>query len=178
MIIMKINKILVIGLILIAASTMISTVCAADGFSSSSTTELKTLVNNDLTINGVKFKIPNGFEEVENDTDTSNDTDMDDISADKKEDMDGTQVDKKITSEFKNSAGDELEVSLGILANDKKIESINPANAEQKTIAGKEGYLIKDNKIGKEYLKFEYLEGGKLVKIEAPNEDIISSVIV
>lgn len=60
----------------------------------------------------------------------------------------------------------------------KKIESINPVGYEQKTIAGKDGFFKKDIDDGVDQFKFEYLEDGKLVKIQAPSEEMISQVIV
>lgn len=176
---MNIKKLLILGLILIAASTAISTISAEDGISSSSTSSSVTLVNNDLTINGIHFKVPEGFEEVEKDTNSDSDSEDDFLNddADKKEDIDGTTVDSKVDSEFKNEAGEKLEVTVGSLANNKKIESISPSGFEQKTIAGKDGFFKKDNSDGKEYILFEYLENGQLVKIKAANEDVITQFI-
>lgn len=168
---MKMNKILIVGLILIAMSATFSAIYADDFVSTTSNS--MTFNNGDLTINDINFKIPDGFQEVERDSDSSSD-DGNDVDV---EDIDGTPVDSEMTAEFKNSAGDKVEVTVGILANDKKIESINPANSEQKTIAGKDGYLIKDMDDGKEEFKFEYLQDGKLVKIVAPSEDMISQII-
>lgn len=166
---MNFKKLLILGLILIAASTALSAVTAADGVTSTSSS--KTLINNDLTMNNIHFKIPDGFEEVEKDTDSEDDF-LDDEP--KAEDIDGTTVDAKITSEFKKDA-EKLEITVGTLANDKKIESINPSGFEQKSIAGKDGF-VKQSDDGKE-VTFEYLDDGKLVKIVAPSEDMIGQIL-
>ena len=51
-------------------------------------------------------------------------------------------------------------------------------NAQNKTIAGKNGFLIKELDDGKEKYKFEYLQDGKLVRITAVSVDIINQTIV
>lgn len=157
---MNIKKILILGLILIAASTLVSTISAED--------------INELTINDIQFKIPDGFTAYENDLE-STETDTDDGEVDT-EDIDGTVVDSKITNEYVNG-NQKLEITVGILANGQKIESINPAGFEQKTIAGKDGFFKKDIDDGVNQFKFEYLEDGKLVKIQAPSEEMISQII-
>lgn len=173
---MNFKKISIVLMALLMLTCSFSAISAADGFSASSTSTSggMTLVNDNLTINGINFKVPSGFEQVENDTDSSMDSDKN--LDDKKEvkDIDGTAVDLATSAEFKNSNNQKLEVQVGIRGNDQKIESINPANAEQKEINGKKGYLIKDG----DKVKFEYLQDGKLVKITANSEDIISQVIV
>jgi len=65
---MNIKKLLIIGLILIAVSTTFTAISAEV----TSTSESKLLVNNNLTLNGIQFIIPDGFEEVETDVDTLN----------------------------------------------------------------------------------------------------------
>ena len=156
---MNMKKILSIGLILIAVSCTVAAVSAIDTASGE-----MSLVNNNLTINGINFNVPDGYEQV--------DTDDDKDDADG-EDIDGTHVDLATSAEFKNGA-DKLEVEVGIKSNDAKIESINPSEFEPKQIKDKVGFIKNDD--GK--VKFEYLQDGKLVKIEAANEDIINQVIV
>ena len=68
-----------------------------------------------------------------------------------------------------------LNVHVGV-KNNQKIDSINPGG-EKKTISGKDGFLIKEKDDGKDKYKFEYLQDGKIVKISAVSEDIISQVI-
>lgn len=167
---MNIKKILIIGLVLIAVSASLTALSAE----TKTTSHTKILENNKLTLDDINFIIPDGYKEVETETDS---TEIDDDNENDTEDIDGTPVDDSTKCEFKNSQGDEIEIEVGIKANNEKIESINPANSEQKTIANKEGYLIKDTNDGKEQFKFEYLENGKLVKIVANSEDIIGQII-
>lgn len=125
-------------------------------------------VDMNITLDGIQFNIPEGYAAVDQDRDVSNAGDT--------EDIDGTQVDTETSAEFKNAAGDELELKVGSRAN-QKIDSIN-SNGEKKNISGKDGYLSKEMDDGKEKYKFEYLQDGKIVKITAVSEDIISKVIV
>lgn len=167
---MNMKKLLILGLILIAFSTTLTALSADEKV----TSESMTLVNNKLTINDINFNIPDGFEDVESDSDSSG---LDEDGEKEVEDIDGTPIDSKLSKEFKNSAGEKLEIEVGIKANNEKIDKINLANAEQKTIAGKEGFLVKEVDDGKNEYKFEYLEDGKLVKIVANSEDVINQVI-
>ena len=160
---MDIKKVLIIGLILIALSTSLTAISAEF-----------TVESNTLTIDGLNFTIPDGYSQVESEKDASG---VDEDGEVDTEDIDGTVVDSSTTCDFKNGAGDEITVEVGAKANNEKIESINPANSEQKTIAGKDGYLIKDTDDGRQEYKFEYLEDGKIVKIVASSEDIIGQVI-
>lgn len=160
---MNFKKLLLFTLLLIAVSSTITVLTAEDVSTS------KTLVNNDLTMNGLHFKIPDGYQEVDVDSDTSKTGD--------KEDIDGTVVDAKVSDDFKNSAGDKIDITVGVKSDNKKIDSINPAGFEKKNIAGKDGFLKKEVDDGKDKYKFEYLQDGKLVKIEAKGEDVISSII-
>lgn len=150
--ILNTKKVLVIGLLLVVAVSTVATISAVE----------------ELTLDGIKFHIPDGYSLNEKQNDSSNANDV--------EHIDGTQVDREVTSEYKNSAGDELEIEIGS-RNNQKIDSINPANAEKKQIAGKDGFLIKEVDDGKDKFKFEYLQDGKIVKISAVSEDIISQVI-
>jgi len=172
---MNVKKITIVLMALLMLTCSFSAISAADGFTSTSTTTSggMNLVNDNLTINGINFKVPSGFEQVDSDTSMNDDNFTDDNNKDIK-DIDGTAVDLATSVDFNNTNGQKLEVQVGIRSNDQKIESINPANAEQKEIAGKQGYLIKDG----DKVKFEYLQDGKIVKIEASSEDIISQVIV
>ena len=122
----------------------------------------------DVTLEGIHFKILDGYNSVEKDLDSSKPADT--------EDIDGTNVDTKVTSEYKDSSGTEIEIEIGSRKN-KNIDSINSGKGEKKSIAGKDGFLIKDTDDGKVKYKFEYLQDGKIVKISAPSEDIISQVI-
>lgn len=169
---MNIKKLLILGLILIAVSSTIAAISAEDVVTTTSQTKL--LEGNKLTLNGIQFTIPEGFSELESESDVSG---LDDDGEKDIEDIDGTAVDSALSSDFKNAAGDKLDIEVGIKGNDQKIDSINPAGFEQKTIANKEGFLKKEVDDGKEEFTFEYLEDGKIVKIIANSEDIINQVL-
>lgn len=164
---MNYKKILTIGLILIAMASTISVISASDDVAVTGA-EFKDGL---LKINEMEFKIPDGFNQVENETDTSNETGDD--ADDKGEDIDGTHVDEEKTCEFKNSNGNELKVQVGTLKDGKKIEEINPVNFEKKSIAGKDGFFKTDD----DGVEFEFLDDGKLVKISATNEDVINQLL-
>lgn len=146
------KKVLVIGVLLVVAVSAIAAISAAE----------------EITLEGIHFKIPDGYTATERQMDASEAGDV--------EDIDGTAVDTETTSEYRNAAGDELEIQIGV-RNNQKIDSINPLNAQKKNIAGKDGFLIKEMDDGKDKYKFEYLQDGKLVKITGVSEDIISQVI-
>ena len=179
---MNFKRLLILGLILIAVSTTFSAISAE----TTTTSQSKLLVDNNLTLNGLQFIIPDGFEEVESDVDNvekdidsfgDDDSETDNFDSKDVEDIDGTAVDAATTCEFKNSANEKLEIQVGIKGNDQKIESINPAGYEQKNIAGKDGFFKKDSDDGKDQFKFQYLEDGKIVKITATNEDLINKLL-
>ena len=149
---MDMKKVLVLGLFLVVAVSAVAAISATE----------------ELTLDGIQFKIPDGYNVVEKSTDTSDSND--------KEDIDGTPVDTEVNAEYKNAAGDKLEFKVGT-KNNGKIDSINLTNAQKKQIAGKDGFLIKEVDDGKDKYNFEYLQDGKLVKITAVSEDIISQVI-
>lgn len=146
------KKVVVLGLLLVVAVSAIAAISAAE----------------DITLEGIHFKIPDGYTATERQMDASEAGDV--------EDIDGTAVDTETTSEYRNAAGEELEIQIG-LRNNQKIDSINPLNAQKKNIAGKDGFLIKEMDDGRDKYKFEYLQDGKLVKITGVSEDIISQVI-
>jgi hypothetical protein len=149
--ILDMKKILVLALFLVVVVSTVAAISASE----------------DLTLEGIKFNIPDGYSLIEQETDATEGADT--------EHMDGTAVDKEVTSEYKNSAGDKLNVHVGI-KNNQKIDSINPGG-EKKTISGKDGFIIKEKDDGKDKYKLEYLQDGKIVKISAVSEDIISQVI-
>ncbi len=145
------KKVLVLGLFIVVVLSAVTVISASE----------------ELTLEGIKFNIPDGYSLIEQETDATEGADT--------EHMDGTAVDSEVTSEYKNSAGDKLNVHVGV-KNNQKIDSINPGG-EKKTISGKDGFIIKEKDDGKDKYKFEYLQDGKIVKISAVSEDIISQVI-
>lgn len=146
------KKVLVLGLFLVVVLSAVTVISASE----------------EMTLEGIKFNVPDGYSIMEQESDATEGADT--------EHMDGTAVDKEVTSEYKNAAGDELKFQVGF-KNNQKIDSINPGG-EKKTISGKDGFLIKEMDDGKDKYKFEYLQDGKIVKISAVSEDIISQAIV
>jgi len=151
------NRLLMFGLIFLAAGLLITSSNAAQ----------------DTTINDVHFKVLDGFNPHESDVDTTH-RDEDGIDT---EDIDGTVVDSKVTKEYINSNGDKLELTVGVLKNGKQIQNINAYGYTKKVINGKDGYFKTEMDDGRQQYKFQYLQDGKLVKIEAPSEDSISKVM-
>lgn len=149
---MDMKKVFVLGLLLVVAVSAVAAISATE----------------EVALDGIHFKLPNGYNPYESDTDAAEPGDS--------EDIDGTIVDKVATSEYINAAGDKLEFKVG--EKNGGIISINPLNAQNKTIAGKNGFLIKELDDGKEKYKFEYLQDGKLVRITAVSVDIINQTIV
>lgn len=86
---MNIKKILMFGLVLIAALSTMTALSATNDTTNSTTN------NRTITIENFNFKLPAGYTEVERDSDTSTATDS--------EDIDGTVVDKESSSEFRNA---------------------------------------------------------------------------
>ncbi|MDO5826348.1 MAG: hypothetical protein Q4Q22_08200 [Methanosphaera sp.] len=161
---MHLRKLLLIGVVLIAASLAISAISAT------STTETKIIENNVMKLNDVQFKILDGYTEVEEDMDSAATDD------DNSEDIDGTAVDAKTTVEFKNPTGDKIEYTVGF-RNNGKIDSISPAGYQEKTIGDKKGFFKTDEDDGKTEYKFEYIEDGKIVKVVTNSEDVLNQVL-
>ena len=167
---MKLKKILILSLIFIAVAGTLTAVSADDdndnvvNVQSSSRSGSMTLVNNDLTLEGLKFNIPDDFEEVESKTELDADG----------EDIDGTRVDSEVKCEFKNNANQQIDIKVGSKNNNEKITELNLANAEKKKIGSKEGYFFRDD----DEFVFEYLDDGKLVKVETTTEELLNQVIV
>ena len=126
---MNMKKLLILGLILIAFSTTLTALSADEKV----TSESMTLVNNKLTINDINFNIPDGYEDVESDSDSSG---LDENGEKEVEDIDGTPIDSKLSKEFKNSAGEKLEIEVGIKANNVLNQPLLlPCLEEQQKIA-------------------------------------------
>ncbi|MBR0472893.1 MAG: hypothetical protein IJI98_09390 [Methanosphaera sp.] len=102
---MNLKNLLIFGLILLAAGSLITAVNAAEN----------------VNINGENLKVLDGFKPYESDVDT---THMDDDGLDV-EDIDGTRVDNKVTREYINSNGDKLELTVGVLNNGKPVQALN-----------------------------------------------------
>ena len=161
----KINlkNILIMALALMAVTCTVAAVSADDVCAATSTVQSGT-----LTLNDIQFKIPNGFTAVESDLDHSEAGDA--------EHMEGTQVDTEVSRDYINSNGEKLDIKVGSRAN-SKIDIINIAGAQKKTIAGKEGFFWTEMDDGRTEYKFEYLQDGKIVKIVTNSEDVINQVL-
>ncbi len=76
------KKVLVLALFLVVVVSTVAAISATE----------------ELTLEGIKFKIPDGYSSIEKETDVSDSNDV--------EDIDGTAVDSEKTSEYSNAAGD------------------------------------------------------------------------
>lgn len=157
----SIKKLLALGLVLMAVTCTMAAISAED-----TAVTQKTYENGVLTLGGIQFKIPTGFNEVESEQDVS--------TAGDAEHIDGTAVDTEVTADFAKGT-EKLDIKVG-LKNNGTIDSLNLPNAQKKTIGGKEGYFWTEAEDeGTEY-NFEYLQDGKVVKIETYSEALIEQV--
>lgn len=157
-----IKKLLILGLVLMAVTCTMAAISADDVPITN-----KTFENGVLTLGGLQFKIPTGYNQVEADQEAS--------TAGDAEHIDGTTVDKELSADFVNGA-DKIDIKVG-LKNNGSIDTINLPNAQKKSIAGKDGYFWTESDDGKTEYKFEYLQDGKIVKIETYNEGLISQIL-
>ena len=157
-----IKKILILGLTLMAITCSVAAISAAD-----TNATQKTFENGVLTLGGLQFKIPTGYTQVESDQDSSTPGDA--------EHIDGTAVDTEVSADFANG-GEKLDIKVGF-KNNGKIDTLNLGGAQKKSIAGKDGYFWTEQDDGRTEYNFEYLQDGKVVKIETYNEGLISQVI-
>lgn len=121
-----------------------------------------------LTLDGLQFKIPQEFTAVESDQDNSEPGDA--------EHIDGTTVDKESSTEFRNQNGEKLDIKVGSKTN-SNIETLNLPSAQKKNIAGKDGYFWTEMDDGKTEYNFEYINNGKVVKIETYDENLINQIV-
>lgn len=122
--------------------------------------------NGDVTVNGISFHIPNGYDKVEE-----------------------VNLDEGVEGEGFTYTNDETHDFIKIEVRNVDMDDINdlkinfPAVKQSKTINGKEGILAMDSQSRNH---FYYLEGDKLVCINAPfvelvtgknDEDVIADII-
>ena len=156
------KKIMIVLVALIAIGVSISAV-SAEGFSFSFGSESNSdggdisIDNDKLKIQGVEFKIPEGFKENESARMLANSTDAF---------GEGCKVSG---TEFYNN--DTNIVVKVFFANDGKIENLTGDN--KMTIAGKEGFLTE--KEGRSI--FDYDVDGKVIEVNAPDQDTIKSIL-
>ena len=122
--------------------------------------------NNDVTVNGISFHLPNGYNKVK------------EVTLDE-----GVKGESFSYSNDENHEFIKIEVRNVDMKDIKNLKINFPAKKESKTIKGKDGILAMDSKSRNH---FYYLEGDKLVCINAPfvetvtgnnNEDVISNII-
>lgn len=160
---MNLKRLLILGLVLLATTCTISAINAEDVALSTSTVQ-----NGVLTLDGLQFKIPQEFTAVESDQDNSEPGDA--------EHIDGTTVDKESSTEFRNQNGEKLDIKVGSKTN-SNIETLNLPSTQKKNIAGKDGYFWTEMDDGKTEYNFEYINNGKVVKIETYDENLINQIV-
>ena len=156
------KKIMIVLIALLAIGVSISAV-SAEGFSFSFGSESNSdggdisVENNQLKLQGVELKIPEGFKENESGRMLGNDTTA------------FGETCKESATEFYNSTCNIIVKVFYIDGgNFKNVTGENP-----KTIAGKEGFLTeKDNRT-----LFDYVVDGKIVEIDAPHQADIESIL-
>ena len=158
---MMIKKILMLGLVLVAALSTMSALSATNN------TSTPTAQDGTITLENLNFKIPTGFNQVERDHDVSTSSDSEDIS--------GCVVDRKTSADFRNANGEKLDIKVGV-KNNGPIDTINLGTGK-KTINGKEGYFWTETDDGRTEYKFQYINDGKVVKIETNNEALLKQVV-
>ncbi len=156
------KKLLIVLVALIAIGVSISAV-SAEGFSFSFGSESNSdggdisIDNGKLSLQGVDLKIPEGFQENESARMLANDTDAF---------GEGCKVS---ATEFYNN--DTNIIVKVFFANDGKIENLTGDNPV--TLAGQDGFLTE--KDGRAI--FDYGVDGKVIEINAPNQETIESLI-
>ena len=163
------KKIMMVGVILLAICLSISAVSAFEwsfGESSSDSTNSDggsiSLENNELTIQDIKYVIPEGYKENESAKILAEEADQNAFPG------------FKISSE-KFDKGDDS-IIIKVVFGDEKFDkdSYTPADeAVSKNLANVNGYLTEYN----DGVSFDYIVDGKLVEIFAPDEETLSSVL-
>ena len=166
------RKILIIGILLLAICVSIGTVSADDGFSfnwsssdsSNSDGGQISFDNGKLKIQDIELNIPDGYKENESAQKL----------AEKAEDMDDA---KFSLCSFLN--GDKEIVTKVFFSDEFNFNKLTPDDDEssvEKTMAGIDGVYF-ENKYGDGTPTFEFLKDGKIVEVNAPDDDTIEEVI-
>ena len=116
---MNIKKILMLGLVLIAALSTMTALSATNNTSNST----PTVQDGSITIENLNFKIPTGFNQVERENDVSTPSDSEDIS--------GCVVDRKTKVDFRNANSEKLDIKVGV-KNNGPIDTINLGTGKKK----------------------------------------------
>ena len=168
-----VKKLLMISAILLAICLTVSSVSADDewsfNFSSSESSNSDggsmSFDNGKLVLQDFEFTIPDGYEENESAQKLAEDT----------EDID----DAKYSACQFIKDGKEIIVQVFFFDEDegKEFTTLEPAGNEvQKTIAGIDG-VYDANKYGDNTPTFRFLEDGKIVEVNAPDDDTINSIL-
>ena len=165
------KKILMIGVILLAICVSLSAVSADDGFSfswsssdsSNSDGGQISFDNGKLKIQDIELNIPDGYKENESAQKL----------AEKAEDLEDA---KFSLCSFLN--GDKEIVTKVFFSDEVDFNKLTPTDdsSVEKTIAGIDGLYFKD-KYGDGTPTFEFLKDGKIVEVNAPDDDTIEEVI-
>ena len=166
------KKIVVLGVILLAICVSVAAVSAADddegwsfSFSSSESSNSDggelSIENDKLTIQGIEFTIPEGFEENKS---------AEKVGIDGQDGFEGFKISG---AEF--NKGDEfiiIKVVFGGVELDE--DTYTPADdTVTKEVAGQNGWFSEYS----DSVSFDYIKDGKLVEIFAPNEDVLADLI-
>lgn len=165
------KKILMIGVILLTIGITLSAASAAEwNFDFSSTESSNTdggamsFDNGKLTLQDIEFNIPDGYKENE--------------SARKlAEPADDPKDAKFSVCIFKN--GDKELMTKVYFSDDVNFDSLTPnddGSSVEKTMAGTKGIYFED-KYNDGTPTFEFLKDGKIIEINAPDDDTIESVM-
>ena len=166
------RKILIIGVLLLAICVSIGAVSADDGFSfswsssdsSNSDGGQISFDNGKLKIQDIELNIPDGYKENESAQKL----------AEKAEDMDDA---KFSLCSFLN--GDKEIVTKVFFSDEFNFNKLTPdddGSSVEKTMAGTDGVYFED-KYGDGTPTFEFLKDGKIVEVNAPDDDTIEEVI-
>lgn len=160
-----------ISAVILAICLTVSAVSADDGwsfnFSSSESSNSDggavSFENGKLKLQDVEFTIPDGFEENE--------------SAQKLAEAAVDVEDAKFSVCQFVKGSEEIFVKVFFFDDGSEFTNLTPVDNEvQKTISGIDG-VYDSNKYGDDTPTFRFLEDGKLVEVNAPDEDTIASVL-
>ena len=165
------KKILMISAVILAICLTVSAVSADDSwsfnFSSSESSNsdggAMSFENGKLKLQDIEVTIPDGYKENES---------AQKLAADA-ENMDGAKY--SVCQFIKD--GKEIFVKVVFFNNDNVFTSLTPeGNEVNKTMAGIDG-LYDANKFGDNTPSFRFIKDGKIVEIDAPDDDTINEIL-
>ncbi|MEE0024467.1 hypothetical protein [Methanobrevibacter sp.] len=160
------KKIFMVGVLLLAVCITISAVSADEGFnfsfsssdSSNSDGDSIKFDNGKLVIQGIEFAIPDGYKEVDNEK----------VLGGNESSLPGF----KVSSDTFSKGNDKIIVKV-IYSSTKESNYTPDNNTTEKTISNQTGWFAQDNGVA----TFTYIKDKKIVKILAPDENTIASII-